>query len=171
MTRYPTRHMTRTLTLGGSLYPWHSLFGSPTYVHVQKDKHVPFGSHFEKCIFLGYPDGYKGWRFYNPSTKRIVLSERAIFDERYQPGLKDWNSTLLHHPTPPDMPQDAPPSSAERPDTPSDALSVLASTTCMTRPTHPLHGLAHSVLPSLALHLRTELSALSISPMPSSMAH
>ena len=25
MTRYPTRHMTRTLTLGGSLYPWHSL--------------------------------------------------------------------------------------------------------------------------------------------------
>ena len=25
MTRYPTRHMTRMLTLGGSLYPWHSL--------------------------------------------------------------------------------------------------------------------------------------------------
>ena len=101
------------------------IFGSLAYVHVQKDKRGPFGSHFEKCIFLGYPDGYKGWRFYNPSTKRIVLSERAIFDERYQPGLKDWNSTLLHHPTPPDMPQDALPSSAERPDTPSIPIPPL----------------------------------------------
>ena len=101
------------------------IFGSLAYVHVQKDKRGPFGSHFEKCTFLGYRDGYKGWRFYNPSTKRIVLSERAIFDERYQPGLKDWNSTLLHPPTPPDLPQDAPPSSAERPDTPSIPIPPL----------------------------------------------
>ena len=33
------------------------IFGSLAYVHVQKDKRGPFGSHFEKCIFLGYPDG------------------------------------------------------------------------------------------------------------------
>ena len=40
------------------------IFGSLAYVHVQKDKRGPFGSHFQKCIFLGYPNGYKGWRFY-----------------------------------------------------------------------------------------------------------
>ena len=34
------------------------IFGSLAYVHVQKDKRGPFGSHFEKCIFLGYPDGW-----------------------------------------------------------------------------------------------------------------
>jgi len=42
----------------------------------------------EKCIFVGYPSGYKGWRFYNPVTKKFIISERAIFDERSFPGLK-----------------------------------------------------------------------------------
>jgi hypothetical protein len=42
----------------------------------------------EKCIFIGYPQGYKGWTFYNPTTKRTIISERAEFDERYFPGLK-----------------------------------------------------------------------------------
>ena len=37
----------------------------------------------EKCVFIGYPPGYKGWKFYNPVTKRIIISERAEFDERY----------------------------------------------------------------------------------------
>ena len=34
------------------------------YVHVYKDKRRPLESHMEKCVFLGYPDGYKGWKFY-----------------------------------------------------------------------------------------------------------
>jgi hypothetical protein len=37
----------------------------------------------EKCIFIGYPEGYKGWLFYNPLTRKMVVSERAEFDERY----------------------------------------------------------------------------------------
>ncbi len=43
--------------------------------------------HMEKCIFVGYPSGYKGWHFYNPVTKKFIISERAIFDERSFPGL------------------------------------------------------------------------------------
>ena len=43
----------------------------------------------EKCIFIGYPEGYKGWKFYNPTTKKTIISERADFDERYFPGLKN----------------------------------------------------------------------------------
>ena len=42
----------------------------------------------EKGISIGYPDGYKGWKFYIPLTKRTVISERADFDERFFPGLK-----------------------------------------------------------------------------------
>ncbi|PPQ99163.1 hypothetical protein CVT26_014379, partial [Gymnopilus dilepis] len=49
----------------------------------QKDKREKLGSHMQKCIFIGYPDGYKGWSFYNPETKKIVICERAEFDERY----------------------------------------------------------------------------------------
>jgi hypothetical protein len=50
---------------------------------VQKDKRKKFDSHMEKCIFIGYPEGYKGWKFYNPKTKKVIISERADFDERY----------------------------------------------------------------------------------------
>ena len=45
-------------------------------------------SHMEKCIFIGYPPGYKGWLFYNPETKKTVISERADFDESSFPGLR-----------------------------------------------------------------------------------
>ena len=59
------------------------VWGCLAYVHVQKDKREKLGSHMEKCVFIGYPEGYKGWKFYNPVTKKVVISERAEFDERY----------------------------------------------------------------------------------------
>ena len=50
-------------------------------MHVQKDKRSAFGSHFEKCIFIGYPDGYMAWKFYNLEIKYTVISECADFNE------------------------------------------------------------------------------------------
>ena len=35
---------------------------------------------------------HKGWKFYNPTTKRTVIPECAVFDERYFLGLKNWSS-------------------------------------------------------------------------------
>ena len=64
------------------------VWGCAAYVHVQKDKRQGLSPHMEKCIFIGYPDGFKGWKFYNPLTKRVVISETAVFDERFYPGLK-----------------------------------------------------------------------------------
>ena len=52
----------------------------------------------EKCVFLGYPDGYKGWKFYNPTSKRTLISERADFNERYFPMSK--RSSLSSQPPP-----------------------------------------------------------------------
>jgi hypothetical protein len=57
------------------------VWGCTAYVHIQKDKRTGIGSHMEKCIFVGYPQGYKGWTFYNPTTKRTIISEQAEFDE------------------------------------------------------------------------------------------
>jgi Reverse transcriptase (RNA-dependent DNA polymerase) len=68
------------------LHLW--VWGCTAYVHIQKDKQTGIGSHMEKCIFVGYPQGYKGWTFYNPTTKRTIISEWAEFDEWYFPGLK-----------------------------------------------------------------------------------
>jgi hypothetical protein len=64
------------------------VWGCLAYVHVQKDKRDTSGIHFQKCIFVGYPTEYKGWLFYNPVTRKVVTSERAVFDERYFPGNK-----------------------------------------------------------------------------------
>ena len=41
------------------------IFGCLAYVNVQKDKRKTLDSHVQKCIFVGYPPGVKGWEFYN----------------------------------------------------------------------------------------------------------
>src|SRR5436190_3165166 len=74
------------------------IWGCTAYVHVQKDKRRQLGSHMEKCVFIGYPPGYKGWKFYNPLTKRSFISERAEFDERYFLLSKHTLSHPVHHP-------------------------------------------------------------------------
>jgi hypothetical protein len=58
------------------------VWGHTAYVHGQKDKHPALHPHYEKCVFIGYPDGYKGWKFYNPSMKHTLISECADFDEQ-----------------------------------------------------------------------------------------
>ena len=47
------------------------------------DHLAAFGSHMEKCIFIGYSDGYKAWKFYCPESKKVIISERADFDEHF----------------------------------------------------------------------------------------
>jgi len=53
------------------------------YVYIQKNKRAKLGLHMEKCIFIGYPDDYKGWKFYNPQTDKVIICECADFDEKY----------------------------------------------------------------------------------------
>jgi hypothetical protein len=61
-----------TSALDGNITPyevWHGrkpdvshlrVWGCLAYVHVQKNKRKALQSHMEKCIFIGYPPGYKG---------------------------------------------------------------------------------------------------------------
>jgi hypothetical protein len=41
-------------------------------------------------IFIGYESGTKGYRFFDPSARRLVVSRDAIFDEK-QPWV--WTNT------------------------------------------------------------------------------
>jgi transposase InsO family protein len=63
------------------------------YVHIQKDKRAGLGSHMEKCAFIGYPQGYKGWKFYNPTTKKTVISETADCQEAVEEETRQWNDS------------------------------------------------------------------------------
>lgn len=55
----------------------------------------------EKCVFVGYPSGYKGWKFYNPTTRKFIISERAEFDKRVFPGLSTYKASSPVDLTPP----------------------------------------------------------------------
>ena len=66
----------------------------------------------EKCVFIGYPQGYKGWKFYNPTTRKVVISERADFDERYFPMSKRPTSASF---PPPSVEVESTPSTTQAP--------------------------------------------------------
>ena len=51
----------------------------------------------EKCAFIGYPEGYKGWKFYNPQTRKVIISERADYDERYNYSGAPLRSQVEKH--------------------------------------------------------------------------
>ena len=45
-----------------------------------------------KVIFLGYSDHSKGYRFYDPSTQKVIISHDAIFDEKTMGST--WSSDV-----------------------------------------------------------------------------
>jgi transposase InsO family protein len=97
------------------------VWGCTAYVLIQKDKRPlgSLGAHMGKCIFIGYVQGYKGWKFYNPQTKQTLISERADFDERY--FMHQRHST-------PQLPPPRPESLLESPSPPVHLPTMLDNT-------------------------------------------
>ena len=62
-------------------------FGCRAYVHVQKKKRVDAPWHTMRCIYLGFEDGYKGFKCYNTDTNQFVVSRDVVFDENDFPGI------------------------------------------------------------------------------------
>ena len=56
-------------------------FSCDAYVHVPKDKRSKLDNKFEKCIFIGYKDGMKGYKIWNLVTKKNVYSQDVVFRE------------------------------------------------------------------------------------------
>jgi hypothetical protein len=57
------------------------VFGCLAYVHVLIELRSKVNPNVEKCIFVGYSKEQKGYRCYNPLTKKIVVSYGVVFDE------------------------------------------------------------------------------------------
>jgi hypothetical protein len=57
------------------------VFGCDAYVHVPKENKSKLDKRAEKCIFIGYKDGVKGYKIWNPETKKIVYSRDVVFRE------------------------------------------------------------------------------------------
>ena len=56
-------------------------FGCDAYVHVPKEKRSKLDNKAEKCIFIGYKDGMKGYKLWDPITKKTVYNLDVVFQE------------------------------------------------------------------------------------------
>ena len=90
-THVHNRSPTAALKSGTPYEHWHKsqpdvshfrVFGCTAYVHVKKDQRKQLQSHTQKCVFIGYPSNYKGWLFWNATTRKEIISDSAEFDER-----------------------------------------------------------------------------------------
>jgi hypothetical protein len=54
------------------------VFGHTAYAHVNNGKLEPRAA---KCVFLGYSSGVKGYKLWNPETKKSMLSRSVVFNE------------------------------------------------------------------------------------------
>ena len=68
------------------------IFGCPGYVHVQSEERSKLDAKSRKCIFLGYAQGVKGYRLWDPVAKKKVISNDVVFDEAHM--LKKDESEL-----------------------------------------------------------------------------
>jgi hypothetical protein len=57
------------------------VFGCDAYIHVPKENKSKLDKKDEKCIFIGYKDGLKGYKLWNPETKKVVYSRDVVFRE------------------------------------------------------------------------------------------
>ena len=56
-------------------------FGCDAYVHIPKEKRGKLDNKSERCIFIRYKDGLKGYNLWNPETRKVVYNRNVVFRE------------------------------------------------------------------------------------------
>ena len=62
-------------------YSYLHVFGCLVYVMYNAQERTKLDAKFRRCIFLGYADGVKGYRLWDPIAHKIVISRDVIFVE------------------------------------------------------------------------------------------
>ncbi|KAK9090791.1 hypothetical protein Sjap_023968 [Stephania japonica] len=58
------------------------VFGSPVYAMYNAQETTKLDPKSRKCLFLGYADGVKGYRLWDSTTHKVVVSRDVLFTER-----------------------------------------------------------------------------------------
>ncbi len=65
------------------------VFGCIAYVHVHEEKRSKLDPKVDKCIFIGYSLEQKGYKCFNPSSRKLQVSRDVVFDD-----MANWYSPL-----------------------------------------------------------------------------
>ncbi|PRQ23286.1 putative RNA-directed DNA polymerase [Rosa chinensis] len=65
------------------------VFGCIAFAHVPDHIRKKLDDKADKCIFIGYSTVTKGYKLYNPKTKKVIVSRDVTFDEQ---SAWDWCS-------------------------------------------------------------------------------
>jgi hypothetical protein len=57
------------------------VFGCPAYVHIPSEEQSKIDSKSKQCVFLGYGKGVKGYKFWDLTANKAVISRDVVFDE------------------------------------------------------------------------------------------
>lgn len=63
------------------------VFRSIAYAHEPDQKRSKLDDKSERYVFIGYDSRSKGYKLYNPSKEKIIISRDVEFDEK---GAWDW---------------------------------------------------------------------------------
>ncbi|KAK4434982.1 hypothetical protein Salat_0661200 [Sesamum alatum] len=93
------------------------VFGNIAYTHVPDQKRTKLDNKSARYVFIGYDQSSKGYKLYNPSSGKIVISRDVEFDEegvwelndqnkndRYSPFFDDEKEDMAQLVTPPSTP-------------------------------------------------------------------
>jgi hypothetical protein len=57
------------------------IFGSRAWAHIPTDKRKDLEPQSVECIFFGYPEGVKGYIFFDSHTEKFILARSVKFEE------------------------------------------------------------------------------------------
>jgi hypothetical protein len=77
----PLQVLSRHVTLPSILLLLPRVFGCVTFVHIHKHQRTKLEPCAVRCMFLGYGSNKKGFRCYDPKTKRLYTTMDVIFLE------------------------------------------------------------------------------------------
>uniref|UniRef100_A0A2N9HBW1 Integrase catalytic domain-containing protein n=1 Tax=Fagus sylvatica TaxID=28930 RepID=A0A2N9HBW1_FAGSY len=63
-------------------YSFMRIFGCPAYVHISGEDRSKLDPKSNKCIFLGFKKGVKGYKLWDPVAQKVVISRDVVFDEK-----------------------------------------------------------------------------------------
>ena len=73
------------------------LFGCIGYVHIPDVQRTKLDAKSRRSIFVGHPEGAKGYKLYDPSSKKDIRSRDVVFQEKKFYGFGIKQSTLRDH--------------------------------------------------------------------------